>query len=173
MFCNILSSMFWTHCSTECCNRTPTAETILSKMFANCARVVVSNHQQLPTDTEGLPGDFPFLSLPVQTNLLITTVMWASNDVSWICKLGYLATYSYLQTVTEYTYSFTNVSLRYEGITMKVSYSTVPFSRSSLPSTKTKLSYASTKSLENDCFLVLSLDQRQLTVIHTWKTFEQ
>ena len=38
------------------------------------------------SDTEDLPQDFILLALPVRTNLLITSLMWASNDVSWIIK---------------------------------------------------------------------------------------
>ena len=55
--------------------------------------------------------DFFLLRLPVRTNLLITSLMWASNDVSWICKSGYLARYSYLQTVTKCSHSSVYESL--------------------------------------------------------------
>ena len=49
-----------------------TAETILSKMFADSARLKSST---TVSDTESLSGDFPLLTLPVQANLLITSVM--------------------------------------------------------------------------------------------------
>ena len=55
------------------------------------------------SDVEDLPGDFLLSTLPVRTNLLITSLMWASNDVSWIIKSRYLARYFWLQAVTEYT----------------------------------------------------------------------
>ena len=38
------------------------------------------------SDTEDLLPDFPLLTLTVRTNLLVTFLMWASNDVSWIIK---------------------------------------------------------------------------------------
>mgnify|MGYP005985397697 FL=1 len=94
------------------------------------------------SDTESLPGDFPLLTVPVRTSLLITFLMWASNDFFCFIKLRYLARwarYSCLQAVTEYTHSsFTNVP--------KQNFRT----------------YASTKSFENDYFVVLSFDQREL-----------
>ena len=57
------------------------------------------------SDTKGLPQDFSLWTLPVRTNLLITSLMWPSNDVSWIIKSRCLARYSCLQVVTEYTNS--------------------------------------------------------------------
>ena len=50
-----------------------TTETIFSKMFADSARVVVSNHQQLPQILKS-SRRFP-LTLPIRTNLLVTSLM--------------------------------------------------------------------------------------------------
>ena len=65
------------------------------------------------SDTEGLLGDFLLLTLLLRTNILITSLIWACNDVSWTYKSGYLARYSCLQAVKEYMHSpFTHVALR-------------------------------------------------------------
>ena len=66
---------------------------ILSKTFADSARVVAWNHQQLPH----ILKVFQEIFLPVRNSLLITSLMWVCNDVSRISKSGYLARYSRLQ----------------------------------------------------------------------------
>ena len=74
------------------------ATRLLRKFCQRCLQILLKSSKLSTTssDTEGLPQDFSLLTLPVWTNLFITPLMWASNDVSWIIKLRYLAWYSCL-----------------------------------------------------------------------------
>ena len=155
---------FWTHCSISCCNR---ISWLLRKFCQICLRILLKSRLKSSTtssDAECLPRDFSLLTLPARTNLLITCLMCTSNDVSWIVRSRYLARYSCLQPITEYTYtSFTkshcdNKTQQWKCLVQQKKL----FSQSSLPSTKTQFLYATTKSFENDCFVVLTLDQRDL-----------
>ena len=86
MFFNILSSTLWIQCSISCWNR---KSWLARQSCQRCLRILLYSSQM-----------FNFLRY------------WKSsrrfpfpNDVSRICKSGYLARYSCLQGVTVYTYS--------------------------------------------------------------------
>ena len=134
-----------------------TADEILSKMFADSVHVVSNRHNFL--DTKGFSRDFPLLTLPVRTNLFIPFLMWASNNVSWIIKLWYLPLL--ISGYRIYTLFFRKSHCD-NKTTLCLVQQNKPFWQSSLPRTITKFSYATTKNFENDCVVVLTLDQREL-----------
>ena len=136
------------HCSISCCNKN---SWLMRKFCQRCLRILLKSSQIINNFLRYWRSSMRFLFVDTASSN-------KSEPLTMFLEL-LMARYSCLQVVVEYIHSsFTITRQQWKCLLQE----NKPFSQSSLPNAKTKFLCATTKSFENDCFVVLNLDQRWL-----------